>query len=149
MRREYIGGIWHESGFKHEDNRGYLISGDISGNWVSRNFVYNFRAGTVRGLHYQSGIYGQSKLISVVGRTFHRMVDLVSGVSVEVEMGMGDLLYVPVGFAHGYQTLEDNVSIIYLVDRGYEAGSCCGISYKKYNWPLEVTVVSLADEGWE
>ena len=85
------------------------------------------RAGTLRGLHFQLPPAAQAKLVTVIrGRVLDVVVDVRRGsptfgrhVSTELSADAGRQLYVPVGFAHGYLTLEDDVVLMYKVSDYY------------------------------
>ena len=62
------------------------------------------------------------------------------------------MLYVPEGFAHGYQSLCDNAELYYLTTATYAADAARGVRYDdpalNIAWPLPVSVVSEADKNW-
>jgi dTDP-4-dehydrorhamnose 3,5-epimerase len=62
------------------------------------------------------------------------------------------LLYIPAGFAHGYQTLTDDAKLIYLVSEFYAPDAEGGLRFDDpaigINWPLEISAVSEKDSGW-
>jgi dTDP-4-dehydrorhamnose 3,5-epimerase len=62
------------------------------------------------------------------------------------------MLYVPKGFAHGYQTLEDNTELFYHVSEFYTPTAECGVLYNDpafaISWPLEVQIISAKDKSW-
>jgi dTDP-4-dehydrorhamnose 3,5-epimerase len=62
------------------------------------------------------------------------------------------MMYVPKGFAHGFQTLEDDSMAFYQVSESYARDHCRGVRWNDPQlnlvWPLEVTVVSAQDKGW-
>ncbi len=94
-------------------------------------------AGTVRGMHYQVAPHAETKILWVTdGRLYDVLVDLRAdeptyGQWVAVTLSADDdiALHVPEGVAHGYQTLEDNTRLIYLIGSGYARsmrGRCYG-----------------------
>jgi dTDP-4-dehydrorhamnose 3,5-epimerase len=103
-----------------EGNHPYLIK-----DWLQSNISVNPKKYTLRGLHYQSGMYSQTKLVKVItGNIIDFMVDLRKdsedyGKSFVYEVNSGYELYVPKGFAHGFITTEDNTVVQYLVDEKY------------------------------
>lgn len=70
----------------------------------------------------------------------------------ELSQGNGTMLLIPPGFAHGYQTLEDETEIFYLTSQFYEPGAATGARFDDprigIDWPEHVTVISDADRSW-
>ena len=103
-----------------EGNHPYLIK-----EWLQSNISVNPKKYTLRGLHYQSGGYAQTKLVKViVGNIIDFVVDLRKdsedyGKCFVYEVNSGYELFVPKGFAHGFITTEDNTVVQYLVDEKY------------------------------
>lgn len=119
----------------------------------------NVRAGTIRGLHYQIAPHAETKLIVCVsGAVFDVLVDLRPGpgfgrhTTIELEAGKWQALYVPAGFAHGYQTLADESTLLYRIAGGYAAHAARGIRWDDpelaVSWPLPVTALSERDASW-
>jgi dTDP-4-dehydrorhamnose 3,5-epimerase len=103
----------------------------LSVDFVQDNFSVSQPAGTLRGLHFQSNPEPQAKLVRVLsGRVLDVAVDLRRAsptyghyVAVELSAEAGNQLYVPVGFAHGFCTLEPDCAVAYKVS-GYYAPAC-------------------------
>ncbi|MCL4186288.1 MAG: dTDP-4-dehydrorhamnose 3,5-epimerase [Rhodobacteraceae bacterium] len=101
--------------------------------WVQDNQSLSRRAGTVRGLHYQSPPHAQAKLVRVLrGRILDVAVDARAGspgfghwVGVELSAGGGEQLYIPAGFLHGFVTREDDTEVAYKCSDFY-APECDG-----------------------
>src|SRR5664280_2048203 len=121
---------------RHIDDRGWfsetfrenrLREIGIPCRFVQENQSSSKHAGTLRGLHFQLPPAGQAKLISVLrGRVLDVIVDIRNGsptygrhVAVELSAETGHQLYVPVGFAHGFITLENEVIMLYKVSDYY------------------------------
>ena len=115
---------------RHEDNRGFFMETyshkrylefGIDLEFVQDNFSFSKKAGTLRGLHFQSPPNAQAKLIRCgKGAIFDVAVDIRQGSPTygkwegcELTEENGHQLYVPIGFAHGFVTLEANSEIIY------------------------------------
>ncbi len=124
------------------------------------NYHYTARQGTIRGLHYQVAPYQEAKLIRcTAGAIYDVIIDLRRDsptygqwLGVELSAEKLELLYVPEGFAHGYQSLEDRTEFFYLVSECYTPAAEAGIRYDDpafgIAWPLEVSVVSEKDRTW-
>ncbi|OUJ75761.1 dTDP-4-dehydrorhamnose 3,5-epimerase [Hymenobacter crusticola] len=92
----------------------------IVGNWVQDNQSRSDR-GVVRGLHFQRPPHAQAKLVRVAaGRALDVIVDIRKDsptygqhLTVELDAARYNMLYVPVGFAHGFTALEDNTLFLY------------------------------------
>src|SRR5262245_49591719 len=115
---------------RHVDHRGWfseifhekrLYDLGITCRFVQDNQAISIRAGTLRGLHFQLPPPAQAKLVTVLrGRILDVAVDVRRGsptfgrhVSTELSAETGRQLYIPVGFAHGYLTLQDDVLLMY------------------------------------
>jgi dTDP-4-dehydrorhamnose 3,5-epimerase len=119
------------------------------------------RAGTLRGLHYQSAPHDEVKIVRCVrGAVFDVIVDLRPDsptykrwFGVELSAANGLMLHAPQGTAHGYLTLADDTELIYMTNKPYAPGAARGVRYDDpafgIRWPAEVRVISKADLGWE
>ncbi|MGV6820820.1 MAG: dTDP-4-dehydrorhamnose 3,5-epimerase [Parvularcula sp.] len=98
--------------------------------FVQDNHAFSATPNTIRGLHFQTGESCQAKLLRVVsGRILDVAVDIRRGsptfgkvVAAELTAETGEQLFVPHGFAHGYQTLTPDCHVLYKVDRFYDPG---------------------------
>lgn len=120
---------------------------------------FNGKRGTIRGLHYQIRPHEETKLVRCsAGKLLDVIVDLRSGsatfkrwAAFELSNQNHRMLYIPSGFAHGFQTLEDNTEIVYQLSEYYHPESARGIRWNdrvlKINWPLPVTVISQRDKA--
>lgn len=152
-----------------EDERGFFARA-----WCAREFAehglestmlqvnlsYNRRRGTLRGLHYQRPPHAEAKLIRCIrGALYDTIVDLRPGSATfgqpfgaELSAENRRMLYVPAGFAHGFQTLVDDTEALYQVSAFYEPGAESGIRYDEprfaLQWPLPVSAISDKDAGW-
>ena len=128
---------------------------------IQCNISFNEKKGTLRGLHYQSKPYEEAKLIHCTrGKIYEVILDLrkesktyKQWESIELSQSDYNLLYVPEGFALGFQTLEDNTELFYQMSEKYVPESARGINYKDpkfhINWPLEVQTISKRDSSFE
>lgn len=116
--------------------------------------------GAVRGMHFQHAPHGETKFVScLAGSVFDVAVDLRPGSPTYLNwhgevLGAenGRSLMIPPGFAHGFQTLEDDCELIYLHDVPHAPGSEGGVSpldpRLAIAWPLEVTQMSDRDRAF-
>lgn len=119
----------------------------------------NLSTGTVRGLHYQAHPHQQSKTIWVTsGSLFDVLVDVrpdspTYGSWMAVTLSAADdfTLHVPVGIAHGYQTLEDQTSLAYLLGGAYAPTHARTLAWDDPSldiaWPRDVSNLSDNDRG--
>src|SRR5690606_4870438 len=113
--------------------------------------------GTVRGLHYQRSPYSETKLVTCTeGAVWDVVVDIreesptfLHWHAEELSESNGRALLIPAGFAHGFQTLSDNVTLIYCHDVPYHASAESGLHPKdpmlNIPWPLTITAISSRD----
>jgi dTDP-4-dehydrorhamnose 3,5-epimerase len=128
--------------------------------FVQHSVSRNARKGTLRGLHFQAAPHAEDKIVRVGrGAIFDVIVDLRPGSpsyraweGFELSASNDRQLYVPKGFAHGFQTLEDDSEIHYLISPFYEPGAGSGVRYDDpafgIAWPLPVSSISEKDKGW-
>ncbi len=128
--------------------------------FVQFNHSHTNEKGTIRGLHFQRPPYAEIKLIRCIrGSVFDVMVDLredsptfLQHVGVELSERNMRMVYIPEGFAHGFQTLEDHTELIYHHTAYYQPGSEGGIRYNDpaigVQWPLEPGFMSEKDQKY-
>jgi dTDP-4-dehydrorhamnose 3,5-epimerase len=122
---------------------------------------HNAHAGTVRGMHLQRPPAAECKLIRVTaGAIFDVMVDLRAGSATygrwfgtELSAQNRKLLYIPEGFAHGFQTLVAGAEITYHISRPHSPEHATGIPYDDPDlaiaWPLAGPItISERDANW-
>jgi dTDP-4-dehydrorhamnose 3,5-epimerase len=129
-------------------------------NYSQHSISFTARKGTVRGLHYQREPDSEAKVVRCIkGVIWDVIIDIrpdsptyLRWQKFELSDVNGDQLYVPAGFAHGYQTLSDDVEVNYLISVPYVPQSACGIRYDDptfgITWPLPVTEISEKDVRW-
>jgi dTDP-4-dehydrorhamnose 3,5-epimerase len=131
----------------------------LAEDFVQDNWSLSERVGTVRGLHFQRRPHAQAKLVRVLrGRILDVAVDIRRSsptfgehVAVELAAGDGRMLWVPVGFAHGFCTLEPMTEVAYKVTADYAPESDAGIAWDDpalgIGWPVapEDALVSRKD----
>lgn len=137
--------------------RRYEAAG-IADDFVQENHSLSVEAGTLRGLHYQTPPFAQSKLVRCIrGRLLDVAVDLRRGsptfgahVTAELSADTGCQLYIPVGFAHGFLTLEPHTEVVYQVGAYYAPECDRGIAWDDPDlaiaWPLAGARPLLSDK---
>lgn len=128
--------------------------------FVQANHSHNRSRGTLRGMHYQRAPHGEVKLVRVVQGAIHDViVDLRPGSASYLKWQGFDLtaenrhmLYVPAGFAHGFQTLADDTHVAYQASHPYTPEAEAGLRWNDpafaIAWPLPVASISDKDAGW-
>lgn len=104
---------------------------------VQCNVSYNARAGTLRGMHFQADPHGEDKLVRCQrGALFDVIVDLRADSAtrgqwfgVELTPENGRSLFIPKGFAHGFQTLADDTEVHYQMSTPYVPGAGDGVRW--------------------
>jgi dTDP-4-dehydrorhamnose 3,5-epimerase len=149
-----------------KDNRGYFsrlfCPNDLKNiGWhdkvIQINESFTSRQGTIRGLHYQKQPWSEVKIVSCVkGRVFDVAVDLrrnsetyLKWYGLELSSDNAMALFIPEGFAHGFQVLSDDALLIYVHSKPYTSEADAGVNPfdKKLaiQWPLSIGLVSDRD----
>ena len=150
-----------------KDNRGkffrYFCSNEYKNIFfknkiLQTNICTNIKKGTLRGLHYQTKPYEETKIVTCVsGEIYDVAVDLrknsktfMKYFGTKLSEKNKHIFFIPKGFAHGYITLQKNSTIVYLVDKKYNAKFESGIRYNnkklKIKWPLKPKHISKKDK---
>jgi dTDP-4-dehydrorhamnose 3,5-epimerase len=121
------------------------------------SFSYNRQKGTLRGLHFQNAPFAEDKLVRCIkGQIYDVMVDLRLGsptygewMGFELTESNNLQLYIPSGFAHGFQTLSDDCIVAYQISQFYEPSASSGVRWDDaqiaVEWPLKPTDQSPRD----
>jgi dTDP-4-dehydrorhamnose 3,5-epimerase len=124
--------------------------------FVQDNMSFSARGGTIRGLHFQLRPSAQAKLVGVLAGTILDVaVDLRRTsptygrhVGVLLNAVLGQLLYVPVGFAHGFCTLENNTLVTYKTTAYYNQAADRSLAWNDaalgIQWPVSPEAVTLS-----
>jgi len=125
------------------------------------NISFNRDAGTLRGMHYQATPYAEEKLVRCTrGALYDVIIDLrpesptfKQWVSLELTEENCRMLYIPKGFAHGFQTLVDETEIFYQMSAFYHPDSSRGVRWNDpafgIQWPeTERAILSDRDRVW-
>ena len=152
---------------RHIDDRGWfsetfheqrLASIGIAYRFVQDNQSHSRLAGTLRGLHFQRPPSAQAKLVSVLqGRVLDVVVDIRRAspsygqhVAVELSAEAGRQLYIPIGFAHGFLTLEDDVVVMYKVSDYYSPNDDGGLRWDDPDlaiaWPVAPANIIISNK---
>jgi dTDP-4-dehydrorhamnose 3,5-epimerase len=127
---------------------------------VQCSISYNQVRGTIRGMHYQAAPFMETKLLNCIkGSLYDVIVDLrpqsITYMKWEAVILTGEnrrILYVPEGFAHGYQTLAHSSEVYYQISEYYNPDSQRGIKWDDpvlaIPWPINNPIVSLRDQAW-
>ena len=138
-------------------NESHFLAAGITTRFVQDNHSLSRGAGVLRGLHFQTPPHGQAKLVRCVrGRIFDVAVDIRRGsptygrwVAAELSAERGEQLFVPIGFAHGFLTLEPDTEVIYKVTEYYAPEHDRGILWNDpdlgIDWPVSESDASLSD----
>ena len=124
------------------------------------NLSFNYKRGTLRGMHYQVPPAAETKLIRCTqGVIYDVIADMrpesptfLQHIGVELSAENRRALYVPEMFAHGYQALSDEAEVIYQVGEFYRPGFERGLRFNDpllaIEWPLPVSEISVKDAAW-
>lgn len=145
---------------RHGDNRGWFTEvhsvpafadRGIDCTFVQDNHSYSGPAFTLRGLHFQTPPRGQAKLVRCIrGRIFDVAVDIRKGsptygrwVGSELSADNGYQLFIPIGFAHGFLTLEADCEVTYKCSDTYAPDHDGGIAWDSagVDWPMSAGTI--------
>jgi len=151
------------------DNRGFFARiwcadefklNGLNPNLVQCSVSFNVRKGTLRGMHYQDVPFMEAKLVRCSsGGIYDVIVDLrpksptfCKWFAAELTSENRKMIYVPEGFAHGFQTIADNTEVIYQISETYHPESARGIRWNDprfgIKWPIENPLLSERDAAF-
>tara|TARA_B100000408_G_C10197991_1_gene181691 strand:+ start:119 stop:655 length:537 start_codon:yes stop_codon:yes gene_type:complete len=155
---------------KHEDERGFFTrvwdkklfqENGLNSDLLQISFSFSKKRGTLRGMHLQKKPFEESKLVRCTnGKIFDVIIDLRQKSStykkwISMELSSDNLqgLYIPEGFAHGFQTLEDNCEVCYHMSNWFSPEHARGIRWDdgEFNitWPINNPIISKKDLSYE
>lgn len=149
--RGFFARSWCQREFERRGLTAYVAQANLS---------FNRKQGTLRGMHYQIVPYEEAKLVRCTrGAIYDVIIDLRpesatyrQWIGAELTDANRHMLFVPEGFAHGFQALADNTEVSYQVSQFYTPGAEQGARYDDpafgISWPLDVTVISDKDANW-
>ncbi|MBN1549599.1 dTDP-4-dehydrorhamnose 3,5-epimerase [Candidatus Babeliales bacterium] len=154
----------------HRDHRGYFertwCKKEFETQGIVKPFVqtalsYNEQRGTLRGIHFQKKPHQEAKLISCIqGSAYDVIVDLrptsvtfLQTFTAILSEEKHNAIYIPEGFAHGFQTLEDKTKLSYALTAYHHPDSASGIRWDdptlSISWPIDTMIISKKDQDWD
>jgi len=154
---------------RHEDFRGHFarvycerefLAHGLETRIAQCSISFNRRRGTLRGLHYQLAPFAEVKLVRCNrGAIFDVIVDLrpesptfKKHFVAELNEDNGNMLYIPHGFAHGFQTLADNTEVFYQMSQFYSAEHARGVRWNDrafgIHWPDADRIILERDQSY-
>lgn len=148
------------------DSRGYFArmfcreefrDHGLTDTWSQCNMSHSAQKATLRGMHFQRAPKAEAKLVKcMAGAAFDVIVDLRRGsttfgnwATVTLTAEGGEMIYIPQGFAHGFQTLTDDTQLLYFHSDYYSPDHEGGLHHADpkvgISWPLEVNSLSDRD----
>lgn len=127
---------------------------------VQCNVSFNTKRGTLRGMHYQVAPYEEAKLVRCTrGAIYDVILDLRQESitfgkweATELTEENRKMVYAPEGFAHGFQTLEDNTEVLYQMSEFYHPECARGVRWNdltfSIEWPIDVKTISEKDKSF-
>ncbi|RDJ32167.1 MAG: dTDP-4-dehydrorhamnose 3,5-epimerase [Crenarchaeota archaeon] len=150
--RGFFSRIWDEKKFKDKQ---------LNTNWIQSSISYNKASGTIRGMHFQNEPYQEIKMVRCVsGSIFDVIIDLrissstyLQSFSIELNEENQKAIYIPKGFAHGFQTLQNDTVVLYNISEYYNPEYAKGIRWNdpiiNVKWPLNPSVISEKDKMYK
>jgi dTDP-4-dehydrorhamnose 3,5-epimerase len=154
---------------KFADERGYFartfcekefLTHGLETRFVQCSVSFNYRKGTLRGMHYQASPFEEAKLVRCNrGAIYDVVIDLrrhsatfKKFFAVELSEKSGQMLYIPKGFAHGFQTLVENSEICYQMSEFYSPSHARGVRWDDpvfgIPWPQEERTILERDRNY-
>lgn len=152
-----------------EDERGFFArtfcqkefgAHGLNSKIVQCNVSYNKHKGTLRGMHYQAPPMAEAKLVSCTrGAIYDVIIDLrpesptyCQWFAEELNAENSKMIYIPEGFAHGFQTLEDETEVFYQMSKFYSPEHARGVRWDDpvfgIEWPLNTKIISEKDKKY-
>jgi dTDP-4-dehydrorhamnose 3,5-epimerase len=154
---------------KFEDERGYLAKffdketikkNKIEFTLTQIKYTYTKKKGTIRGMHLQSKPFEEAKIVHCMkGRIYEVAIDLRKKsktygkwFGMEFTENEEKSLFVPKGFAHGYQALTDNCEMLYMMSGKFSKAHNIGYRWDdpffNIKWPIRPTIIAEKDKNW-
>lgn len=169
FRKTEFEGLWLIEPEMHSDERGafgrtFCVrefgEQGLCTTYLQWSTSYNLKSGTVRGMHFQKDPQPETKIVRCTrGKIFDVAVDLRPNSKTYLKWFGQELsadnrlsLYIPEGFAHGFQTLQDNSEVYYAISENFEASLASGIRFDdpkvQVQWPLPISTINPRDKQW-
>ena len=154
---------------RHTDERGFFArtfcqqefeAHGLNARVAQCNVSFNRRKGTLRGMHYQAAPFAEAKLVRCTsGSIYDVIIDLRPAsatfkrhFAVELSAENRRMLYIPEDFAHGFQTLEDDTEVFYLMAQRYSAEHARGVRWNDpafgIEWPKDERIIVDRDRNY-
>lgn len=146
--------------FSYSFNRAQFKENGLPEEIFQSNLSFNHRAGTLRGMHFQIAPKAQPKLVRcTAGAIFDVIIDLrpespthLKWFGVELSSENRRSLFIPAGFAHGFQALTDSAEMLYDMFAWRAPEAERGVQYNDpifgIRWPMDVSVISDRDRNY-
>ena len=152
-----------------EDERGFFArtfcqkefeAHGLNPRMVQCNISYNKHKGTLRGMHYQAAPMAEAKLVRCTrGAIYDVIIDLrpesptyCQWLAEELNAENSKIIYIPEGFAHGFQTLENDTEVFYQMSEFYSPEHARGVRWDDpvfgIEWPLNTKIISEKDNNY-
>lgn len=152
-----------------EDERGFFArtfcqkefeAHGLNPRMVQCNISSNKHKGTLRGMHYQAAPTAEAKLVRCTrGAIYDVIIDLRPGsptycqwLAEELNAENSKMIYIPEGFSHGFQTLEDDTEVFYQMSEFYSPEHTRGVRWDDpvfgVEWPLNAKIISEKDKNY-
>ncbi|MCH6268415.1 dTDP-4-dehydrorhamnose 3,5-epimerase [Neobacillus citreus] len=137
-----------------------FLNHDLDTQFVQTNLSFNNKIGIIRGMHFQAPPYEEIKLVSCIkGEIYDVIIDLrpdsktfKQWTAVRLSEENQKMLYVPKGFAHGFQTLQENTKVLYQMSEFYQPNYAEGVRFNDpafhIDWPIKDVIVSNKDQSY-
>ncbi len=153
----------------HFDERGFFARAwcrnefqahGLNAEIVQCNVAFSRKRGILRGMHFQIAPYAECKLVRcTAGSVYDVILDLRPDsptrhkwFGIELTAGNRRMIYVPEGFAHGYQALEDNSEVFYQMTQFYNKEASSGVRWNDpafgIKWPIDNPILSEQDKNF-
>ena len=169
LHRTPLDGAWLISFEPARDERGYFTrtfctreyaNHGLETRYVQHSTSFTTSRGTLRGMHFQRPPHSETKVVSCLrGAIWDIIIDLRPEsptfrhwCGFELSAANRHQLYIPKGFAHGFQTLTNDTEVAYLISTFYAPDAASGVRYDDpafaITWPLRVSQISAKDIAW-
>jgi dTDP-4-dehydrorhamnose 3,5-epimerase len=150
-QRGFFARAWCQDEFREHGLNAALVQCNIS---------FNRKKGSLRGMHYQVEPYPEAKVVRCTMGAIHDVIiDLRTDsatfrqwISVELSAANRRALYIPFGFAHGFQTLSDDSEVFYQMSEFYHPECSRGVRWDDpafgIEWPHDITSISEKDANY-